>query len=277
MSQKKSAKNPKYSKVTKKEHSKFFKKDEKKEKEDTEEPVQHEELEEVLHPNEAFLNHLEENLAEIAALGGLYSLVDEIDTIVGPIGRFPMVTENFPLHPSLCLFGQRRTGKTYTLRYIMYHCFRHIPFGIVLSQTTENGFWQVSTSAPNLSHSPSQKYVPERFVVQDLRNDWMDALLARQTKLIKAWKKEHKAEVEKDPDCYKKVPELAAFIILDDVISDRVAVLWNKDLIKFFVNGRHYCISVFITTQYPKGVGNYFLFQSLKQAHTSQSGLYFCV
>jgi len=258
MSQKKSAKNPKYSKVTKKEHSKFFKKDEKKEKEDTEEPVQHEELEEVLHPNEAFLNHLEENLAEIVALGGLYSLVDEIDTIVGPIGRFPMVTENFPLHPSLCLFGQRRTGKTYTLRYIMYHCFRHIPFGIVLSQTTENGFWQ--------------KYVPERFVVQDLRNDWMDALLARQTKLIKAWKKEHKAEVEKDPDCYKKVPELAAFIILDDVISDRVAVLWNKDLIKFFVNGRHYCISVFITTQYPKGVGYcaFFLFLFFWRSKHSQ-------
>lgn len=44
-------------------------------------------------------------------------------------------------------------------------------------------------------------------------------------------------------------------MILDDVISDRVAMQWNTELTSLFVEGRHMCISVFICTQYPKGVG----------------------
>ena len=43
--------------------------------------------------------------------------------------------------------------------------------------------------------------------------------------------------------------------IPDDVISDKVAMLWNKQLNEFFVQGRHLCISVFILTQHVTGVG----------------------
>ncbi len=37
--------------------------------------------------------------------------------------------------------------------------------------------------------------------------------------------------------------------------TDRVAMQWCKELNTFFVNGRHYCVSVFITSQHVKGIG----------------------
>lgn len=154
--------------------------------------------------------NLQEHLAEVAKLGGLFELDDPIETIYGPIGRFPMVPDAFPLHPSMCYFGQRRTGKSYTARDVASKIFKDIPFGIVLTMTIENGFWQ--------------KHIPSRFVVKGLRKDWMQALLARQEKMIHQWKKEHPEECAEDPDAYKRAPELAAFIIFDDVISDRVAM-----------------------------------------------------
>jgi hypothetical protein len=41
----------------------------------------------------------------------------------------------------------------------------------------------------------------------------------------------------------------------DDVVADRVAMIWNKSLNEFFVLGRHLCISIFLLTQHVKGVG----------------------
>ena len=90
---------------------------------------------------------------------------------------------------------------------------------------------------------------------KDLQTDKMQAFIDRQMSVIEKWRHDHAEEVEKDNDCYKRVPELAAFCILDDVISDRVAVQWSKQLNYFFVNGRHLCCSVFITSQHVKGIG----------------------
>ena len=172
---------------------------------------------------------------------GPFAVIDPIDTPLGPIGKFQMDLEHFPLHPAMCLFGKRRTGKTFTLRDVMAKCFTHIPFGVVFSQTAHNGFWQ--------------RYVPSQFVFKDLQTDKMQAFIDRQMSVIEKWRHDHAEEVEKDNDCYKRVPELAAFCILDDVISDRVAVQWSKQLNYFFVNGRHLCCSVFITSQHVKGIG----------------------
>lgn len=52
-----------------------------------------------------------------------------------------------------------------------------------------------------------------------------------------------------------KDPRVAAFIILDDVIADQKIIRWNSDLQRFFVEGRHLAITVFIASQYLKGVG----------------------
>lgn len=181
-------------------------------------------------------------VAEANKLGGVYALVDPIDTCVGPIGRFPAVPEGMPLHPAIVAYGKRRTGKTFTTRDIFFHCFRDIPFGIVITRTKMNGFWQT--------------YVPPAFVkdAADMTHA-ISTLIARQKALIEKWKKDHIEKVAEDPDCYKSAPELAAFCILDDVIADAAAMLWNTQLTSLFVEGRHQCITVAILTQYPKGVG----------------------
>ncbi len=170
-----------------------------------------------------------------------FAIINPIPTIVGDIGEFQLIPGIFPVHAAVALFGKRRTGKSYTLRWWMYNCFRHIPFGCVFTNTTINGFWQT--------------YVPPWLVTQGLPMHKMDALITRQKTRIAKWKKDHPAECAKNPDAYKSAPELAAFCILDDVIADRVAMQWNKDINTFFVEGRHLCISVFITTQHVKGVG----------------------
>ena len=52
-----------------------------------------------------------------------------IQTIVGPVGEFIALPEYFPEHPSMVVFGKRRTGKTFFLRWLMSKAFRDIPFG----------------------------------------------------------------------------------------------------------------------------------------------------
>ena len=223
----------KYHKTTQKAVNKFFKK--KHEDSESEEDGSESESES---DDETDYKQVEK---KTRPTGPYFDIINPINTIAGPIGEFQCIYENFPVHAAVALFGKRRTGKSYTLRWWMYNCFRHIPFGCVFTNTTINGFWQ--------------KYVPSWLVCQGLEMHRMNALIQRQKKLIAAWKKEHPEECEKNPDAYKEAPELAAFCILDDVIADRVAMQWNKEINTFFVEGRHLCITVFITTQHVKGVG----------------------
>jgi hypothetical protein len=171
-------------------------------------------------------------------LEGAFALVEPIPTCVGPIGKFVAEPDMMPLCPSIVAFGKRRTGKSFTFRDIMYHCFRDLPFGIVLTRTKMNGFWQ--------------RYVPPRFVFKGLRNDIMQKLVQRQTRLIEKWKKDHP---DAEPDDYRKDKSLWAFCIMDDVIAEKSTILWNEDLNSFFVEGRHLCIVALIATQHVKGVG----------------------
>ena len=130
---------------------------------------------------------------------GPFEIIDPIPTSVGPIGKWIPDIEHLPKSPSIVAFGKRRTGKSFSLRWIMYNCFRHIPFGIVCSHTSFDGYWQ--------------QYVPEKFVFQGLPEHRLNALMERQKKLIKKFRKEFPG---KDP---ADEPSLQAFIILDDVVS----------------------------------------------------------
>jgi hypothetical protein len=215
----------KYHRTTQKDVSKFFKKNKDEDDESTDDE------------NEKRT----EKTANELPKGDMFKIVEPIETVVGEIGKFILNEDTFPIHPAMAFFGKRRTGKTFTLRWWMYNCFRKIPFGVCFTNTSINGFWQT--------------YIPPWLVFQGLDLNKMDALINRQKKLIAKWKEEHKAECKKNPDAYKSAPELAAFCILDDVIADRVAMQWNKDINTFFVEGRHLCISVFITTQHVKGIG----------------------
>ena len=71
----------------------------------------------------------EEKPKEQKLLNNFYSIENPISTCIGEIGEFDPKPEAFPNHPSVGLYGKRRTGKSYTLRCLLYNCFRHVPFG----------------------------------------------------------------------------------------------------------------------------------------------------
>jgi len=83
--------------------------------------------------------------------------------------------------------------------------------------------------------------VPKRHIVQGLRQDVLEWLVNRQKTAVAKYG--------------NKDPRVRAFIILDDVIADQKIIRWSADLARFFVEGRHLAITVFIASQYMKGVG----------------------
>lgn len=150
-----------------------------------------------------------------------------VNTIVGPVFEYIADPENVPLHPSIVSFGKRRSGKSTSMDNWFFHCIQDVPFGLCITRTKGNGFWQTR--------------IPERFVFQGFREDVLIALLDRQRKMIAEHGKEN--------------PATYAFCVLDDVIADQRQIRYTPALNTFFVEGRHLNISVFITSQNIKGVG----------------------
>ena len=127
-------------------------------------------------------------------LTGAFAMVDPIQTPIGPIGQWILSPENLPLHPSILIYGKRRTGKSYTARWILFNCFRDYDFGIVCTGTYYNGFWQ--------------KYVPGFLVFEGLNDRALTMLIHRQIKRIEDWMEEH------PNGDYKTEKSLRAFIVL---------------------------------------------------------------
>lgn len=140
---------------------------------------------------------------------------------------FNAIPENIPYHPAILAAGKRRTGKSTSLDNLMCATMQGIPFGMVMTETSVNGFWQ--------------RRVPPKFVFQGLREDIMVSLIQRQKRMM--------AKYGNDD------PRVRAFIIFDDVIADQVAIRWSKNINTFFVEGRHHKVTVLITTQNMKGIG----------------------
>ena len=120
----------KYHKTTQKEVHKFFKKDKDKDESDDDDKKNDQEKRTDRESHEL-------------PVGPMFQIFEPLDTVVGPIGKFILTEDTFPIHPAMAFFGKRRTGKTYTLRWWMYNCFRNIPFGVCFTNTRINGFWQV--------------------------------------------------------------------------------------------------------------------------------------
>lgn len=69
--------------------------------------------------------------SQAAELTGAFALVNPIQTVVGPIGEWVLDIENLPMHPSILIYGKRRTGKSFSARWMLFKCFRDYEFGIV--------------------------------------------------------------------------------------------------------------------------------------------------
>ena len=138
--------------------------------------------------------------------------------------------ENIKLDGTVVAVGKRRTGKTWCFRNIMYLLKDKLPAGIVISQTDElNKFWR--------------DYVPKKYIFKKYQPEILDAVFARQKKILN-----DKALTDEEKD--KKAP---FFVLLDDVISDQ-RLKYDENLMELFVAGRHYRLFVMITTQYAKAI-----------------------
>lgn len=127
-------------------------------------------------------------------LTGAFAMVNPIETCLGPIGQFILKPENFPSHPSILFYGKRRTGKSFSARWILFKCFKDYPFGICCTGTYYNQFWQ--------------QYIPSFLVFEGLNDQALTMLIRRQIGLIEDWLKKH------PNGDYKAEKSLRAFIVL---------------------------------------------------------------
>jgi hypothetical protein len=125
--------------------------------------------------------------------------------------------------------GSRRVGKSVFLKYLLYHYRDKFDLAIVMSETPHNGFWQpmVSNQMVHTGWNP--------LLVEKLLSDQMT-----------------EREKEKHQHGYKPRKVL---LILDDIVGDRNHIHEDQVLNRLAVQGRHYLISVCLTTQEPHAIG----------------------
>jgi hypothetical protein len=127
---------------------------------------------------------------------------------------------------TIVLVGRRRSGKTFLMRWLLYHLRHRCRSGIVITGTKTNNFWSA--------------HVPEEYI-HDVTNinEVIDAFFERQT-LIEA-----NPQWGIDP---------RAFLILDDILSDTMLIRYSKALQRAFTDGRHLKVMTLVTTQDPHGI-----------------------
>lgn len=130
---------------------------------------------------------------------------------------------------TICLYGKRRTGKTHFIKAMCYQMRRYYPLVVVFTKTKFNG--------------DLLKLFPDAIMFNDLD----EALLER---LIEA-QKERVKEAKQGPQPW---PNCRMLLVLDDVLSDRKNPRYNEMLRKMFFEGRHFWISMIITSQDSKGL-----------------------
>jgi hypothetical protein len=158
-----------------------------------------------------------------------------------------LIPDNYPLTPKLDTFnvdaednqlpegffliceGARRSGKSIFLKWLLYHYKKKFDLAIVMTETPQNGFWQ-----PIVSN-------------QYVHSGWDPFLV---TKLFDQQIK----EIEKNIHDKTYKPR-RCLLILDDIIGDRQWIHDDATLNRLAVEGRHYKISVALTTQEPKAIG----------------------
>lgn len=132
--------------------------------------------------------------------------------------------------PTIISFGKRRSGKSWFTRDCLELLKDRYPFGLVMSGTAHNGFWQ--------------HHIPDSYIYDHYDPRVLAKLLGRQMKLVLAM--EHHPELQ-------GVINPEVFVILDDIIHDK-AVRYDPVLTSFFTFGRHFKITIFICSQYAKGI-----------------------
>jgi ABC-type dipeptide/oligopeptide/nickel transport system ATPase component len=134
------------------------------------------------------------------------------------------------MNETFLLIGKRHTGKSVGVINIMNHLYtqRLIDGAVVISGSEKaNGFYQ--------------QYIPAQYVHMDYSQTVMDEIFRVQ---------EYNMALFKEREI-NHVPRLAC--VLDDLAADS-KLFYDMTINKSFMNGRHYHITMFFTSQYPKSV-----------------------
>jgi hypothetical protein len=130
------------------------------------------------------------------------------------------------------LIGKRNSGKTYLLKYILFH-MQAIPIGIIVSRT-------------EYMNKSYKRFAPAAI----FKHEYSDKLLAQFVSRQMDETDRYEEEIEKYG--YSNInPE--AFLIFDDCLDD---TKWctNVDIKFIFYNGRHAKITFFLCMQHPMGI-----------------------
>ena len=127
---------------------------------------------------------------------------------------------------TVVLVGRRRSGKTFFSRWLMYHLRHRFSAGIVITGTKLNNFW---------AHHVPEEYIHD---VENI-NEALNSFYERQTYILA------NPQLGIDP---------RAFMILDDILSDKYKIRFSKSLQRAFTDGRHYKVFTLVTTQDPHGI-----------------------
>jgi hypothetical protein len=130
---------------------------------------------------------------------------------------------------TMAFFGKRREGKSFAMRWILYHMRDRFPRGYVFTNTKINGFWQ--------------EFVPEKYVFNGYSEAVMAKIIASQESIV-TW-------MQKNP-CEAKQVNPYIFVVLEDCMNQD---LHHQELLKsLFYNGRHLKMFLLISLQYARGV-----------------------
>lgn len=129
----------------------------------------------------------------------------------------------------LILEGARRSGKSEFLCWLLYHYKDIFDLAIVCTETPQNGFWQ-SKVGNKWVHSGWDPFMVEKLM------------------------EEQAAECDKAEREYNYKPR-KVLLVLDDIVGDRKAIHEDTVLNRLAVQGRHFKISIAITTQEPHAIG----------------------
>ena len=137
--------------------------------------------------------------------------------------------EMFPPDGTMVLFGRRRSGKSWLVRWI-FHMYKHIyRTVIVLTNTKQNAFW-----GHHIPFRYIHKYDP--FVIQKIIQEQQSVL----------------AQNVLNADNPELIQNPYMAVILDDVVAHDMH--HDPMLNALFYEGRHSNMAVFITTQHPKAL-----------------------
>jgi len=168
---------------------------------------------------------------EFSVDAGVPVIPPELTEMVPKLEEWDPTDKKHKLPPGflMILEGARRIGKSVFLKWVLQYYKSDFDLALVITETPHNGFWQ--------------PIVGNRWVHQG----WNPYLIA---KLMEEQVKEKKRE--QDSRGIHKMRKV--LLILDDIIGDRNKIHEDSQLSRLAVQGRHFGISVALTTQDPKAI-----------------------